>query len=392
MILNYKFRLYPTKKQESKLNQQFFVATQSWNYALNIRNRDIHTKTGFTPRSSIENYIKTKLTVRNIKYHSGILQNSVMSLENSFKIFWKQRKKGNTEKGFPKFKKSNFLEQSFEFKNQGFQFSEKHFKILKMKIKWNYHREIPSRVKKIIVKREADGKFYVIFSIKVEENILEKTSKSCGIDLNVKNIAVATSSGKTYLKTITKIEKYSKKYKKLQKVLSKRYEEVKKSKKKVSKNTKKLQKKQNKIYKKVRNVKEDFFNKVSNEIVKNFDHIKVEKLEVKNMKEKAPSKRLRRDIAEVSWSSLIEKLKYKSERYGRVFEEINPAYTSQRCNQCGKISSKNRKTQAEFKCIKCGYKANADCNAAKNILEYKEWFLEQKTRWDSRHTESSETS
>ena len=36
MILNYKYRLYPTKEQESLLNQQFFVANQAWNYALNL--------------------------------------------------------------------------------------------------------------------------------------------------------------------------------------------------------------------------------------------------------------------------------------------------------------------------------------------------------------------
>jgi len=46
--------------------------------------RDIHMKTGFTPRSSIENYIKTKFTIRNVTYHSGILQNSVMNLEKTF--------------------------------------------------------------------------------------------------------------------------------------------------------------------------------------------------------------------------------------------------------------------------------------------------------------------
>ena len=104
------------------------------------------------------------------------------------------------------------------------------------------------------------------------------------------------------------------------------------------------------------------------------------------------SKRLRRDIAEVSWTSLIEKLRYKSERYGRVFEEINPAYTSQRCNVCGFISKKNRTSQSIFHCKKCDHKDNADCNAAKNILEYEIWFLEQKTRWASRHAESSITS
>ena len=139
----------------------------------------------------------------------------------------------------------------------------------------------------------------------------------------------------------------------------------------------------------MRNVKEDFFHKLSKFLVENFDSIRVEQLEKKKMKETAPSKNLRRSIAEVSWDSLVQKLKYKAEKHGKVFEEINPAYTSQRCNRCGYIHKSNRTSQAIFHCKKCGHKDNADCNAAKNILEYDSWLLEQKALWNSRSTKSS---
>ena len=49
MILNYKYRLYPNKCQKQKLQEQFFVTTQSWNYALNIRSKNLRLKNGFTP-------------------------------------------------------------------------------------------------------------------------------------------------------------------------------------------------------------------------------------------------------------------------------------------------------------------------------------------------------
>jgi len=201
---------------------------------------------------------------------------------------------------------------------------------MKMKIKWNYHREVPGKVKKVIVKRESDGKFYVIFSVEVEQINAEKTGLSCGIDMNINNISIASSTGETVLKTITKLEKYNKKYIKIQKELSKRYEKRSKS-----KNTKKIQKKLNKIHVKVRNVKEDFFHKLSKDIVNNFDLIRLEKLEKKKMKETAPSKKMRRSIAEVSWGSLVQKIKYKAEMQCKVVEEVNPAYSSQRCNECG---------------------------------------------------------
>ena len=46
---------------------------------------------------------------------------------------------------------------------------------------------------------------------------------------------------------------------------------------------------------------------------------------------------------------------------------INPEYTSQRCSKCGYIDSENRKTQAQFICLKCGFEENADYNASQNI-------------------------
>ncbi|WP_423782917.1 zinc ribbon domain-containing protein [Ferrimicrobium acidiphilum] len=47
---------------------------------------------------------------------------------------------------------------------------------------------------------------------------------------------------------------------------------------------------------------------------------------------------------------------------------INPAYTSLRCSKCGYTEQKNRKNQAIFCCLACGYTDNADVNAAKNII------------------------
>ena len=53
--------------------------------------------------------------------------------------------------------------------------------------------------------------------------------------------------------------------------------------------------------------------------------------------------------------------------YGLSVKLVNPNYTSQKCSKCGCIDKKNRKNQEEFECTKCGYKNNADTNAAINI-------------------------
>ncbi len=36
--------------------------------------------------------------------------------------------------------------------------------------------------------------------------------------------------------------------------------------------------------------------------------------------------------------------------------------------RCGHIEKANRQSQADFECMDCGYSANADINAARNIL------------------------
>jgi putative transposase len=51
---------------------------------------------------------------------------------------------------------------------------------------------------------------------------------------------------------------------------------------------------------------------------------------------------------------------------GRV-ERVNPAYTSLRCSWCGTVDREARESQAAFRCRSCGYRTNADHNAAGNI-------------------------
>ena len=68
-----------------------------------------------------------------------------------------------------------------------------------------------------------------------------------------------------------------------------------------------------------------------------------------------------------SFHPLQNMLEYKANQEKIKFEKISPKYTSRACSECGYVNQENRKTQKEFKCLKCGYEANADYNAALNI-------------------------
>lgn len=66
-------------------------------------------------------------------------------------------------------------------------------------------------------------------------------------------------------------------------------------------------------------------------------------------------------------SSLKDKFEHIARKYDIALSLVHPHYTSKMCPICGCIDDNNRKCQEEFKCVQCGYEANADINAAENI-------------------------
>jgi putative transposase len=122
--------------------------------------------------------------------------------------------------------------------------------------------------------------------------------------------------------------------------------------------------------------RKDWVEKVSTDIARRFDMIRVEDLRIKNMTRSAkgtagnPGRNVRakaglnRQIMRSGWGLLVRRLEDKAP--GRV-EKINPAYTSQRCSACGHVDADSRESQARFACTACGFACHADVNAARNI-------------------------
>lgn len=90
----------------------------------------------------------------------------------------------------------------------------------------------------------------------------------------------------------------------------------------------------------------------------------LERLDFRNP---ALSPRLNRLIQNCGRSVIQAKLADLRDRFGVEAEEVNPAYTSQTCSVCGYVDKNNRPSQARFRCLWCGNKMHADCNAARNI-------------------------
>ena len=68
-----------------------------------------------------------------------------------------------------------------------------------------------------------------------------------------------------------------------------------------------------------------------------------------------------------SFRQLADFLVYKAQRAGVPDYFVDPRNTSRTCSRCGHIDKRNRRSQAKFSCQRCGFEANADYNAARNL-------------------------
>lgn len=68
-----------------------------------------------------------------------------------------------------------------------------------------------------------------------------------------------------------------------------------------------------------------------------------------------------------SFGQLRAFLTYKARRAGVPVVFVAPHNTSTTCSQCGVVDKRNRRSQAEFSCLRCGYESHADFNAARNL-------------------------
>ena len=197
-----------------------------------------------------------------------------------------------------------------------------------------------------------NNKAFLHILYETPEVIQSNPTKFLGVDLGIVNIAT-TSEGQTF--SGKNIDKVRNKYQKLKKNLQK------KATRSCYRKLKKTSGRQARFVKNTNHV----ISKIIVQRAKALDlGISLEDLsKIKTPVQKA--QRLRHD--QWSFLQLRNFIKYKSELYGVPLILVNPRNTSRECQKCHYIEKANRKTQDKFVCLKCGFSANADCNAATNI-------------------------
>jgi putative transposase len=95
--------------------------------------------------------------------------------------------------------------------------------------------------------------------------------------------------------------------------------------------------------------------------------VALERLNVKDMRFR--SRWLNRRLRASQLGYIRDKLKFKLDEHSIRYRSVQPAYSSQECHLCGFVHEDNRRSQARFECLNCGYVENADVNAARNVAK-----------------------
>ena len=349
-----KFRLYPSKEQESLLLENIDLCRQTYNILLQeLNNQKIINKSEL---SAIIPDLKICFPKLN-KVYSKALQPECDKLFNNLRMLSKLKKKGK-KVGKLRFKSKNSF-KSITYNQSGFRLIQTNKRLQKLhlskigNIKILTHRETKGKIKQITIKRTNSNKWFANISCELNKEIKTDLQKRIGIDLGINNY-VYDSDGNSF--DNPKFLKQSlNKLRKLSRNLS--------NKKKGSNNRNKARLKVAKLHEKIENQRNYFLHKLSRNYVNNYSLIAVEKLQIQNM---IKNNRLSRSISDASWYKFIKMLEYKAESAGVQVIKVNPRNTTQECSNCNKIIKKKLKDR-EHNCS-CGLNMNRDYNSAINIL------------------------
>ncbi len=214
-------------------------------------------------------------------------------------------------------------------------------------------RKIEGKIKTLTVKREVDG-WYVIFTCETLKNPLPKTGKSVGIDLGIEKFA--TLSDGNEIPNPKLLRQSERQIAKAQRKVSR--------KKKGSISRRKAVVLLRKKHLKIKRQRLDFLHKVSLNLVRKYDFMAFENLQIRNL---IRNNHLAKSISDASWGNFLLILTAKAENAGREIMKVNPQNTSQNCSNCGKKNSKSLKVR-KHRCESCGIVLDRDLNASVNIL------------------------
>jgi putative transposase len=373
----YRYRLYPTKKQETILNQQLALCCDLYNAALQER-RDAYRMCGkrisFTQQSAQLPEIKA-IRPEYETIYSQVLQEVLHRVDKAFKAFFRRCQAGQTP-GHPRFKPLQRY-NSLTYPQMGFGIDEQG-KLTLSKIghlKLVQHRPFKGVVKTCTVSRSSTGKWYMCFSCdEVTPVVLPASSEAVGIDVDLKSFA--------YLSDGSSIDN-PRFFREEEETLARAQRRLAKE----AKGTPQRRKRQKvvaRVHERIRWRRENFVQQASRRLVNLYGTIAVEALVVRNLLRRPRTKQdavtgaflpngaaakagLNKSIADAAWSLFFAALVVKAEEAERHVIKVLPTYTTQTCADCGYRQDMPLSVR-RYACEYCGVVRERDHNASLNIL------------------------
>ena len=373
-----KVKLYPNKQQEQVINKILGCYRFVYNHMLALKQQEYDDNKISLSLCDISKYFHNTLC-KDEKYswikeqNTHVMKQSIRQMMSAYDRFFK------LHSGFPKFKtkkdrqsalfpitaisKSNTFEMKHvslvkSLKNIKFRCSDLYFKRLQ-----TYKDSIRSAT----MSKTKSGNYFLSILIDIPQDEIVKFKQiggSVGIDLGVKDFVI-TSDGEIF-ENKHFFKKQENKIKKLQKQLSRKV--------KGSNNREKARIKLAKVYERLVNRRENYIHSVVTELLKYYDTICMEDLNVSGM---LKNHNLAKAIQEVGFFRFKSVLFDKSVNNGKRVVFVDRFYPSSKtCSCCGYIYRRLTLKEREWKCPDCGEIHDRDLNAAMNILTEGERILE----------------
>ena len=357
----FKYRLYATNEQEQALAEMLNTHRHLYNRALAER------KTAWEERQVSVSYGDQSAHLKDERATNTYLaatnfsscQATLRRLDKAFQAFFRRLKSGE-EPGYPRFKGQNRFD-TVEFpaygdgcKLDGSLVYFQHIGRVKIKL----HRPVEGMIKTISFKREADG-WHVVFSCELPDvEVAPSPLPATGIDLGVK-VFLVTADGceivpPRYYRTAQKS------FRRSQRAVARKQKGSNRRKKSVARLAKQ--------YLHVANQRRNFHHQIARQLVGQYGVIAHEALNIQGI----ARTRLAKSTHDVGWGQFISILYSKAEGAGVQVIAVPPANTTQQCSACGALpetpEQRKRLGDRVHRCPSCGYVADRDLNAAKNVL------------------------
>ena len=383
-LQGFRFELRPSDEQERKLRSFAGSCRFVYNKALAIQKRLYEagekrlSYTALCRELTVWRHCEETIWLSESPIHP--LQQALKNLDRAYINFFddlKKLRRGEIQAEDvrePRFKKKWKSRDAFRYPDpKQFALDDANARVLLPKlgaIRFRKSREVLGEAKSVTVSRSGDKWFTSILACREVEEPIHPSDTIVGVDMGIAQFA--TLSDGTVFAPANSFKKHQQRLARYQRSVSR--------KKKFSNNWKKAVKKVSRLHAMIGNVRKDYLHKTSTTISKNHAVVCIEDLQVKNMSASAkgdmdtPGKNVRqkaglnRSILDQGWSMFRAMLEYKQKWRGGYVVAVNPRNTSRTCIVCLHVSAENRKTQARFECVECGYEQKADVVGAINIL------------------------